>query len=177
MRPPDVDQRDDDTAAAADPPAAAAAARAGVADDAPSMIGLARTLAGELPGLVSDRVHLFALELRRSGTALAKIVAWAVAAAVLLSTAWLALWVGLGAGAIRAGWPWYWVLAGILVLNVGVAWFAIAQARALAPMLALPATLRRLTLTPSPQPPAQPATAPVTAVAPGQPLQAGRTLH
>lgn len=175
MSPHDVAPRDDDPAA---PEAAAAsAARPEGHGEAPSMIGLARSLAGELPGLVSDRVHLFALELRRSGLALAKIVAWAVAAAVLLSTAWLALWVGLGVGAIRAGWTWYWVLAGILLLNVAVAWFAIAQARALAPMLALPATLRRLTLAPAPQPTGEVPTAPVAAVPPGQPLQASRTLH
>lgn len=147
-------------------------------DAAPtSMFGIARALAGELPGLFSDRVHLFSLELRRSGQALAFMVAWAVGAAVLLSTAWLALWVGLGAGAIRAGWPWYWVLTGILLLNVAAAWFAITQARALAPRLALPATLRRLTLAPSPQPTDQPVTEPVAAVPPGQPLQGGPTIH
>lgn len=147
-------------------------------DDQPhSLLGLARSLAGELPGLLSDRVHLFALELRQSGMALARIVAWAVAAAVLLSTAWLALWVGLGTGAVRAGWPWYWVLTAILLVNVAAAFFAVTRARALAPQLALPATLRRLTLAPSPQPLDATATQPVVAVPPGQPLQGGGPSH
>ena len=148
-------------------------------DDHPSMIGLARTLAGELPGLLSDRVHLFALELRRSGTALARMVAWAVAAAVVLTTAWLALWVGLGTAAIRAGWPWYGVLAAILLLNLAAAAFAVARARAMAPLLVLPATLRHLTLAPSARSHGEPLRTDVTAAphtAPGA-LPGEHTLH
>lgn len=167
------------SAPSAVPPADAPAGSAGPVEGAepPSMIGMARALAGELPGLVSDRVHLFALELRRCGMTLATMVAWAVAAAVVLTTAWLALWVGIGTGAIRAGWPWYWVLTGILLINVAAAVLAVQRARALAPRMALPATLRHLTLAPSAQPADEPATSPVSAVPPGEPLQAERTLH
>lgn len=162
------------------PPAVSTAG--GIEDDTPpSMIGMARALVGELPGLVSDRVHLFALELRRSGVALARIVAWAVAAALLLTTAWLALWVGLGVGAIRAGWDWGWVVAGIIVLNVIAAALAVQRARALAPLLTLPATLRHLTLAPSPHDSGEAHAEPVAAVPPRSPphnpLQAGPTVH
>lgn len=146
-------------------------------DSPPSMLGMARALTGELPGLVSDRVHLFALELRRSGVALATIVAWAVAAAVLLTTAWLALWAGLGVAAIRAGWAWGWVVAAIIVLNVVAAALAVQRARALAPLLTLPATLRHLTLAPSPREREEAHAEPVTAVPPRHPLEAGRTFH
>lgn len=147
-------------------------------DTPPSMIGMARALVGELPGLVSDRVHLFALELRRSGVALATLVAWAVAAAVLLTTAWLALWIGVGIGAIRAGWDWGWVVAGIIVLNVVAAMLAVQRARALAPLLTLPATLRHLTLSPSPYERDEARAEPVGAVPPrSSPSQPGPTVH
>ena len=84
--------------------------------------------------------------MRRAGVALAQIIALAVAAAILLITAWLAIWVGLAAAAISAGVPWGWVLVLVLAINLGAAFFAITRARALLALLGLPATLRRLTV-------------------------------
>lgn len=134
--------------------AQAAAAQAGL--DGPTSDSLwdnVKLVLRELPGLVSDRVHLLALELKRSGLALAQMVGLVVAAGVLLCTAWLALWTGIGVALVQAGVAWGWTLLLILLINLGAAWLAVKRALALARFLALPATLRRLTLsTPTPPP-------------------------
>lgn len=112
-----------------------------------------KLLLRDLPGLVSDRVHLLALELKRSGLALAQMVGLVVAAGVLLCTAWLALWTGIGVALVQAGVAWGWTLLLILLINLGAAWLAVKRALALARFLALPATLRRLTLSTPTSPP------------------------
>ncbi|NML13550.1 phage holin family protein [Azohydromonas caseinilytica] len=118
-----------------------------------SLLTNVKQLLRELPGLVSDRVHLLALELKRSGLALAQMVGLVIAAGVLLCTAWLALWVGIGIALVQAGLAWGWALLLILLLNLGAAWLAVKRALTLARYLALPATLRRLTLrSPEPSP-------------------------
>src|SRR5690349_14980432 len=111
-----------------------------------SLLDNVKQLLRELPGVVSDRVHLLALELKRSGLALAQMVGLVVAAGVLLCTAWLALWTGIGVALVQAGVAWGWTLLLILLINLGAAWLAVKRALALARFLALPATLRRLTL-------------------------------
>lgn len=110
----------------------------------------------ELPGLISDRVDLLALELQRAGKALVQIVALVVAATILGVTAWLALW-GVVIGllmALRVHWAAALLL--VLLLNIGAAWWAVSRARTLLPALRLPATRRHLTMSPSPQPGANP---------------------
>jgi hypothetical protein len=137
--------------------ARADAAQAGLDDltsDSLSLLDNVKQLLRELPGLVSDRVHLLALELKRSGLALAQMVGLVVAAGVLLCTAWLALWAGIGIALVQAGVAWGWTLLLILLLNLGAAWLAVKRALALARFLALPATLRRLTLS-APAPPSR----------------------
>jgi hypothetical protein len=119
-----------------------------------SLLDNVKQLLHELPGLVSDRVHLLALELKRSGLALAQMVGLVVAAGVLLCTAWLALWTGIGVALIEAGLAWGWTLVLILLVNLGAAGLAVQGALTLARYLALPATLRRLTFGP-PAPPAR----------------------
>jgi hypothetical protein len=113
-----------------------------------SLPQLLSQLLHELPGIVSDRVHLLSLELRRASRALAELVALVVGAAVLLITAWLALWGGLAAGAVALGLPWGWALVGVLLINLGAALWAVQRARSLAELLTLPATVRRLTVPP-----------------------------
>lgn len=143
--------------AAAQTTARADAAQAGLDDLTPDSLSLfdnVKQLLRELPGLVSDRVHLLALELKRSGLALAQMVGLVVAAGVLLCTAWLALWTGIGIALVQAGVAWGWTLLLILLLNLGAAWLAVKRALALARFLALPATLRRLTLS-APVPPSR----------------------
>lgn len=105
-------------------------------------------LFGELPGLVSDRVRLVALEVRRAGEALALVIALAVAVAILLITAWLALWAGAAFALIDAGLGWGWVLLIVLAINLGAAFLAFSRARSLLRLLGLPATLRRMTVAP-----------------------------
>jgi hypothetical protein len=115
-------------------------------------------LAGDLPGVLSDRIHLLSLELQRAGIALAQMVALVVAIAVLAVTAWAALWVGLAAALIASGLHGGWVIAIVLVLNLGAAVLAAIKVRSLAALLGLPATVRRLTLSQPPLNSAQGAT-------------------
>ena len=113
-------------------------------DDGPPLQALQQLLR-ELPGLVGDRVRLLSLEMRRAGQALALIVALLTVAAVLASTAWLAIWASIFAALVHAGLAWGWAAAAIVALNLGAAYFAVRRAVALGPLLALPATVRRLT--------------------------------
>jgi len=102
----------------------------------------------ELPGLVSDRVELFSLELVRAGRALAQILMLVVAAAVLAVTGWLALWAGITVALLEAGLHWAAALAVVLVLNLLAALLALRRVRGLMPLLRLPGTRRHLTLSP-----------------------------
>jgi len=99
----------------------------------------------DLPGLVTDRVELFTLELQRAAGALVQIVALLVAAAILGVTAWLALWAGIAVGLVELGLHWSLSLLAVLALNGVVAWLAIGRLRSLLPLLSLPATRRHLT--------------------------------
>ena len=145
-------------------PAPASAAPSIPADPAQSGLSLVQlflSLAGDLPGLLSDRVHLLSLELRRAGIALAQIVGLVVAMAVLAVTAWAALWVGAAAALLAWGLHLGWVVVLVVLLNLGAAAAAAWRVRALASVLGLPATVRRLTI---PKPP--PASASTTSAGP-----------
>jgi hypothetical protein len=123
----------------------------------PPLTTLLRSLIESVPSVVSDRVHLLTLELRRAMQALVGIVALMVASVVLLLTTWVALWAALAAALIDAGWGIGWVALLVVALNGGAAGFALWRASRLAALLTLPATLRRLTLPPPPdsaEPPA-----------------------
>ena len=102
-------------------------------------------LIDNLPGIVSDRVHLLALELRRAGLALGQMLALLVFAAIGALTAWFALWVGIVAGLIALDLEWGWAVLIVFVANAGLAWFAVNRATSMAPLLKLPATIRSLT--------------------------------
>ncbi len=102
-------------------------------------------LFADLPGLLSDRVHLLALELRRASGALGQMVALGLLAAILLATAWITLWVGLAAAFLAVGLAWPWIVLLVLFVNLAAAAWALLRVKALAPLLSLPATLRRLT--------------------------------
>jgi Putative Actinobacterial Holin-X, holin superfamily III len=141
---------------------ASAAARAeGSRAPAVSLPTLLRQLAGDVPGLVSDRIQLLSLEVRRAGLALAQMIALVVAIGVLAATAWVALWVGAAAALLSWGLAPGWVVLIVIGLNLGAAAIAAQRVRHLVPLLALPATVRRLTV-PSAAAPTQPA-APVKA--------------
>lgn len=117
-----------------------------------SLAAVALSLWRELPALVSDRVELLSLELRRASMALAQIVALIVAAAILGVTAWLVLWSGIVVLLMVLGLHLGWALLAALLFNLLAAGLAVARVRRLLPRLQLPATRRHLTLSPSPRP-------------------------
>lgn len=115
-------------------------------DPGGSLTGTLQALLHELPGLVSDRVELFALELGRAASALARLLAWVVAMAILGVTAWLALWSAVVIALVQAGWHWALALAAVMVANLAAVAFAATRVRGLAGRVSLPATRRHLTL-------------------------------
>lgn len=123
----------------------ASGARAGAAPGLGGLIDLAQALLRQLPGLLSDRVDLFALELQRAGGVLAQIVAMVLAVAILGVTAWLALWGAILWVLIAVGVPGLPALLAVLVVNLAAAWMAMRRARRLMPLLSLPLTRRHLT--------------------------------
>ncbi len=114
-------------------------------DDVVSLPKAVGALFADLPGLLTDRVHLLSLELRRASNALGQMVALGLLAAILFATAWITLWVGLAAAFLAVGLAWPWIVLLVLVINLSAAIWALLRVKALAPLLALPATLRRLT--------------------------------
>ena len=114
-------------------------------DEVVSLPKAVGALFADLPGLLTDRVHLLSLELRRASNALGQMVALALLAAILVATAWLTFWVGIAAAFLALGVAWPWIVLGVLVINLSAATWALLRVKALAPLLALPATLRRLT--------------------------------
>ena len=108
----------------------------------PKAIG---ALFADLPGILTDRVRLLSLELQRASNALGQMVALGILAAILFATAWIALWVGLAAAFLAVGLAWPWIVLLVLFINLSAGVWAVLRVKALAPLLALPATLRRLT--------------------------------
>lgn len=113
-----------------------------------SLLALWHDVVHELPGLISDRVTLLSLELHRASRAFAQLAVAGVLALLFGATAWFMIWGGITAGLIEAGLHWAWAIAIAVVVNLLGAWLAVRRAIALAPRLALPATLRHMTLSP-----------------------------
>lgn len=97
-----------------------------------------------LPGLLSDRLELLALELHRAGRGMVQILALVLATAMLGTTAWLALCGGLGLALVALGLSWPLALLAVLLFNLALAWAAVSRARRLLASLGLPATRRHL---------------------------------
>ena len=114
-------------------------------DEVVSLPKAVGALFADLPGLLTDRVHLLSLELRRASNALGQMVALGLLAAILFATAWLTLWVGLAMAFLAVGLAWPWIVLLVLFVNLTAGAWAVMRVKALAPLLALPATLRRLT--------------------------------
>jgi hypothetical protein len=113
-------------------------------DEEQPLFSAAAALLRDLPGLLTDRIHLFSLEVRRAMAALAQMVVLGLLAAIFCATAWLALWVGITAALVDAGLSRPWACALVVGVNLFAALWAGLRVRALAPLLAMPATLRRL---------------------------------
>ncbi len=101
-------------------------------------------LVSALPGLVSERLELLALELHRAGRAIARIVALVVVAAILAITAWLALWACLALVLVASGWSWPLAMLAVLLVNLLLTGAALAWIRSLVATVGLPATRRHL---------------------------------
>jgi uncharacterized membrane protein YqjE len=101
-------------------------------------------LVAALPGLLTDRFELLALELGRAGRAVVRIAMLVLLAALLSVTAWLALCGGiaLALGALGLSWPL--AMLTVLLLNLILAWAAVARIGHLTTNLGLPATRRHL---------------------------------
>jgi hypothetical protein len=118
---------------------------------ASSLLDLVQSLLHEVPGLISDRVELLALELSRAGAALGKIVALTVAVAILGITAWAGFWAGVVMGLLALDWHWAVALGIVIIANAGALAWALLQMRRLGGLLKLPATRRHLTMRASAQ--------------------------
>ena len=110
----------------------------------PPWVRTFQDLVAALPGLVSDRLQLLALELHRAARSLVQITALILIAAILCTTAWLALCSGLGLALVAQGVSWPLALLAVLLLNLALAWAAVRRVRRLLVNLGLPATRRHL---------------------------------
>ena len=113
-------------------------------DEVESLPRAIGALFADLPGLLTDRVRLLSLELQRASNALGQMMALGLLAAILFATAWITLWIGLAEAFLAVGLKWPWIVLLVLFVNLSAAIWAVLRVKALAPLLALPATLRRL---------------------------------
>jgi uncharacterized membrane protein YqjE len=117
-----------------------------------TMLAAAQALWRDLPRAISDRVHLFSLELRHAASALAVMVMLGVVAVLCLGTAWLALWVGIWLALTEAAdLGWLAATAIVFLLNLGAAAGAGFAMKPLAGRLTLPRTMRHLTVAATPE--------------------------
>ena len=101
-------------------------------------------LVAVLPGLLSDRLELLALELHRAGRSLVQIMALVLATAILVTTAWFVLCGGLSMALVAQGLSWPLALLAVLLVNLVLAWAAVSRVWGLLANLGLPATRRHL---------------------------------
>lgn len=110
-------------------------------------------LLAELPGLVTDRIELFKLEVGAAGAALVRIALMVVAAALVGATTWLALWAALAGALMWLGLHWALALLAVAAANAVAAVLALRHARAQLQALQMRATRRHLfSLSPSTSP-------------------------
>lgn len=109
-----------------------------------ALLGTVNLLIEEANGALRGRMELFSLEARRSGMAVAQMVALALLAGLLASVAWLALMAGLYLLLVSLGLHWSLAVLAVLLINGGGAAVALMRARALTSELGFPATRRRL---------------------------------
>lgn len=111
----------------------------------PGLLEAARSLERELRGVVHDHLFLAALETRRAGESLVRIVAMGVIAACLLLSAWLAL-----AGAVVIVLVQHSLLTAssalmlVFAVHCLLAMLLVAAIRKLSRNLLFPATMSRL---------------------------------
>lgn len=101
-------------------------------------------LAAALPGLVSDRLELLALELHRAGRGIVQIVVLVLTVAILGACAWLAVCVAIALAVVALDLSWPVAMLAVLLVNLVLGWAAMARVRRLLANLGLPATRRHL---------------------------------
>ena len=89
-----------------------------------------KSLFDAIPRLISDRVTLLSLEMRRAMRALAIITGLVIGAAVAFATAWTALWLGVASALIEAGVTGATVAIAVVLFNLALAGVLIFWARA-----------------------------------------------
>lgn len=104
-----------------------------------------KSLLDAIPRLISDRVTLLSLEMRRAMRALAIITGLVIGAAVAFATAWTALWLGVASALIEAGVTGATVAIAVVLFNLALAGVLIYWVRVQAHFIGLPATVRCLT--------------------------------
>lgn len=103
-----------------------------------------QNLLAALPGLISDRLELLALELHLAGRGIVQIAMLMLTAAILGASAWLALCVGMALAMVALEMPWPAALLSVLLINLLLGWAALARARYLLVNIGLPVTRRHL---------------------------------
>lgn len=119
----------------------------------PSGPGLLRQLSAlraEWLGLLHDVLHLAELETRRNGQYLFRILVLALAAALLLVSAWLTLLAGVALGAIQAGMPPFLAVLLVVAANLLLALGCVRHSAELAGGIGWAATRRALAPRPAP---------------------------
>ncbi|MGH6753911.1 MAG: phage holin family protein, partial [Bradyrhizobium sp.] len=99
-----------------------------------------RSFANELASAAGARVQLFELEAQRAAWSAARMMGFAVAAAVLLVTAWLVVAAALTVAAVHAGVPWWLSALGVIAFNLLGAWLLASRIRAHAGYVSFAAT-------------------------------------
>ncbi|WP_431103832.1 hypothetical protein [Roseateles noduli] len=130
-------------ASSASGPAGGPSPSGGVPPTGAGWFGDLQGMARAARGMLSGRLLLLALELRRARHGLVSLAILGVIAAIAGATGWLALWAMLVALAVHFGLSWPWAFAGVLVINLLLLVWVVAAMKALTPMLALPASRRQ----------------------------------
>ena len=119
-----------------------ASAHAGAAND--GVLDTAQALWRDVTAHLKDHVELALLETRRAGKSAVNMLIYAIAAALLLVTAWLgllaAIVVGLAAWGLHPG----WAILIVVGLNLGGAFALYLMIRSNSENLRFPATVRTL---------------------------------
>ena len=84
-------------------------------------------LASGLKAAAGARIHLFELEAQRAAWSVARMIGFAVAAALLLITAWLIFAGGMTLAAVSLGMPWWLSMLLVIAVHLLGAWLLINQ--------------------------------------------------
>ena len=115
-----------------------------VAANDPGLLEIARALWHDLYGLAHEHLLLAALETQRAGRSLVDMIAYGVAAGILLASAWLGL---MGTGVlwiIDSGVNPKWALLLVVALNIAAAYVLSMMIRRRSHQLRFPATVGSL---------------------------------